>query len=113
MELGWYIFAAFYLWGNLILLAHSLFATAVHGGQELVGWWGRWQWWLFLIAQSLFVVLAVVGLLFCPPVLWVLVALRVADGVGFHLVFYPRWPGRDTAFLPLADAAFLSLWMVA
>lgn len=104
---------AFALWGHWILLAFSLVATAIHGGQELAGWWGRRAWWLFLAAQSSFVVLAVVGLMVYPPVLWVLVAARLADGVGFHLVFFPQWPGRDTAVLPLADAAFLTLWLLA
>lgn len=102
------------LYAPWILLAFSLVATAVHGGQELVGWWGRRAWWLFLAAQTSFAALAVGGLACgCPALLWLLVAARLADAIGFHLIFFPQWPGRETWFLPLADAGFLTLWLIA
>ncbi len=105
---------AFYLFGPWVLLALSLSATAVHGGQELVGWWGKRAWWLFLVAQASFVALAVGGLIGdYPALIWLLVAARLADGIGFHAVFFPQWPGRDTLVLPLADGALLTLYMIA
>lgn len=102
------------LYWQFILLAISLLATAIHGGQELVGWWGKRGWILFLIAQASFVALAVIGIL-TPHhwIIWVLIVLRLTDGIGFHTVFHPEWPGRETRLLPLADAGLLFLWMIS
>lgn len=104
----------FVLYGRWLVLSVSLIATVIHGGAELRGWWGKPAWWLFLIAQSSFVALAVGG--FVTGYAWcvgVLILFRLADGIGFHLVFHPEWPGHDTLILPLADAGFLFLWMIA
>ncbi len=103
----------FVQYGQFLALAFSLSATAIHGGEELVGWWGKRAWWLFLVAQTSFVVLAIWGLAF--GAVWAvaaLIALRLADGIGFHTVFFPQWPGRDTRLLPLADAALLTTWLL-
>lgn len=108
------VFGIGVLYAPWILLAVSLAATAVHGGQELAGWRGQRSWWLFLAAQSSFVVLAVGGLA-CgvTPLVGLLVACRLVDGIGFHILWFPQWPGRETVLLPLADAALLALWLVA
>jgi hypothetical protein len=104
----------FILYGVWILLAFSLLATIVHGGQEVAGWWGKPASPIFVGLQTTFAALAIVGL---PHghnwAVWLLVVSRLLDGIGFHVVWHPEWPGRETLLLPLADAAFLTLWMVA
>lgn len=100
-------------YGAWVLLAFSLVATVIHGGQEIVGWWGERAWPLFFLAQVSFVALALVGFACYPPALWALAAFKAADAIGFHLVFFPQWPGGETWLLPLADAAFVGLYLVA
>lgn len=101
-----------YFWGHYFALSFSLFATVVHGWEELEGWRGRREWWWFAAAQASFVALAILGLAVgFVWALWLLVAFRVIDGVGFHLLFRPHWPGRDTLLLTLADATLLTLFL--